>query len=94
MKLDSETGAIVGHLDPSSVQIGHGRDEAEAKAVAGAVAANLEAVKPPQDVLAFIDRNSRPAIGHRNNGLARGARNCDCDQAFGTTVFYGVVNKV
>ena len=94
MKLDSETGGIVGHLDASPVQIGHSRDEAEDKAVAGAVAADLEAVKPPQDVLAFIDRNSRPAIGHRNNGLARGARNCDCDQAFGTAEFYGIVDKV
>jgi hypothetical protein len=77
MKLASETGGVVCHLDPGAVKVGDGRDEAQAKAVARALPAALESIKPPEDVLAFLDRNSGAAIGNRKNGSGGVARDGD-----------------
>jgi hypothetical protein len=77
MKLASETGRVVCHLDASAVKVGDGRDEAEAEAVARALAAALKAIKPPQDVLAFLNRNSRAAIGNGKNGSISVVRDGD-----------------
>ena len=79
MKLASETGGVVCHLDASAVKVGDSCDEAKAKAVAGALAAALEAIKPPEDVLAFLDRNSRAVIGNRKNGSVGVAEDGDRD---------------
>ena len=95
MKLASETGGVVCHLDASTVKVGDGCDEAEAKAVAGALAAALEAIKPPEDVLAVLDRNSRAAIGNRKNRsisvVRHGDRNLSVSFA---AVLDRVVNKI
>src|ERR1700680_3188132 len=62
MQLDLQTGTVVGHSNLGAVQVGNSSNQAETKAVAGAVAASLEPIKPSQDVLAFLARNSGPAI--------------------------------
>ena len=77
VKLASETGGVVCHLDASPVKVGDGRDKAEAEAVARALPATLEAIKPPEDVLAFLNRNSRAAIGNRKNGSIGAVRDGD-----------------
>jgi hypothetical protein len=95
MKLASETGGVVCHLDANAVKVGDGRDEAEAEAVARAVPAALEAIKPPEDVLAFLKRNSRAAIGNRKNGsigvVGDGDRNLSVSLA---AVLDRVVDKI
>src|ERR1700739_4075654 len=77
MKIASEPGGVVCHLDASAVKVGDGRDEAEAEAIARALAAALEAIKPPEDVLALLQRNSRAAIGNGKNVSIRAERDGD-----------------
>jgi hypothetical protein len=92
MKLDYETGGVVCHLDASAVKIGDRRDEAEAEAVARAVPANLKAVKSSENVLAFLHRNSRPAVSDRNKGAIGTDR--DRNRTIRTAMLYGVVDKI
>src|SRR5262245_57078951 len=68
MKLDPKARGVVGHLEAGAVEIGNRSHEAEAKTVAGAVAAALEPIKPSQNVPVFLDWDARPAIGHRKHG--------------------------
>jgi hypothetical protein len=45
-----------------AVQVGDRGDQAQPEAMARAMPTALEAVKPPQNVSVFVDRNSRPAV--------------------------------
>ena len=77
MKLASETWGVVCHLDASAVKIGDGRDEAEAEAVARVLAGALKAIKSPEDGLAFVNWDSRAAIGNGKNGSINVVRDGD-----------------
>ena len=46
----------------------NGSDKAEAEPVAGGATTPFQPVKALEYVLTFIDRNSRPVIGDRNDG--------------------------
>src|ERR1700674_1425695 len=52
------------------METSNGSDEAEAEPVAGAAATSLQPVKTPEDMLTFIDRNSRPIVGDRDDRTA------------------------
>jgi hypothetical protein len=95
MKLASEPGGVVCHLDACAVKVGDGRDEAEAEAVARALPAALEAIKPAEDVLAFLNRNSRAAIGNRKNGSIGVARDGDRNRSVSfAAVLDRIVDKI
>jgi len=64
MEFDFKTRGIVRHGEASIVEIDNRSDEAETETVAGAVATALEPIKPSQNVSVFLNRDTRPAIGH------------------------------
>ena len=68
--MDFEARRVVDHFDTSPMETGDGGDEAETETVARRAAAVFEPVKALEDVLTFVDRNSRPVIGDRNDGSA------------------------
>src|SRR5260370_38119679 len=94
MKLDPQAGRVVGHLDASAMKLGNSCNEAETKTIAGAVAAALEAIKPSEDVLALVNRNSRSAVGDRKKGPISALRNRHRNPAFTTAVLDRVVDKI
>ena len=64
VKRDPQARGVLGHLDLSVMKIGNSSNEAETEAVAGAVPAAFESIKPLEYVLAFLDRDPRTVIGH------------------------------
>src|SRR5215475_4441509 len=69
-KLELEAGGVVGHLDSSAVEAGNGSDQTEAQPVAGRAATALQPVKALEDLLTFVEGNSRSIVGNRNDGIA------------------------
>ena len=94
MELDLEARSVVRQFNTGAMKVGDGRDEAETETAAWAVAARLEAIKAPQNMSTFLDRNSRSAVGYRKDRPAWAARNRELDRGFGPAVFYSVVDQV
>ena len=94
MKLDSETGRVVGHDNASSMQIGNRCNQAKTKAVSGPVAAALEPIKPSQNVLALLDRYSGPPVADRENRPSGALRYGDPDLAPIAAMLDRVVDKI
>src|SRR5262249_43001957 len=89
-----EPGRVVGHLDASAVQAGDGGDDAEPEPVARRVAPALEAIEALEDVLTLLDRNPRPMIRDRDDGVTLAAIDLDGDPAPGSAMLDCVVDEI
>ena len=94
VKLYLETGSIVSQYKSGAVQIGYSSNQAETEAVAGTVAATFEAVKASENLFAFLDRDSRSAIGYHKNGAIDALRDCNSDLAVVAAMLDRVVDEV
>src|SRR5271169_551082 len=94
MKRDPQTGRVVRHFDMGAVQFGDSRYEAEAEAVARAVAAVLEAIKAPQHVAAFGARDPGSAVGDRQHRTIGARRDADRHLARTAAVLDRVVDEI
>ena len=68
--MEFEARCVVDHFNMCPMQTGDGGDETEAEPVAGSAATSFKPVEAFEDMLIFIDGNSRPVIGNRNDGTA------------------------
>ena len=94
LQLEFETRRVVTHLDLSPMETGDGGDKAEAEPVAGSAAASFKPVEALEDVLTFIDGNSRPVIGDRNDGTAIVLLTSTVTRPAVTAMFDGVVDEI
>ena len=76
------------------METGDGGDKAEAEPVAGSAATSFKPVEALEDVLIFIDGNSRSVIGDRNDGTAVGLFDLYGYLTRGTAMFYGVIDEI
>ena len=94
MKLDLQTGRVVGHNNAGTMQIGNRCNQAETEAVSRPVAAALEPIEPSQHVIALFDRNSGPPIADRENRPIGASRDRDPDLAPIAAMLDRVVDKI
>ena len=94
MKLDLQTGRVVGHNNAGAMQIGNRCNQAETEAVSRPVAAALEPIEPSQHVIALFDRNSGPPIADRENRPIGASRDRDPDLASIAAMLDRVVDKI
>src|SRR5271169_4034732 len=94
MKLDPQTGTVVGHNNVGAMQIGNRRNQAKAEAVSRPVAAALESIEPSQYVIAFFDRNSGSPITDRENRPIGASRDGDLDLTPIAAMLDRVVDKI
>jgi len=76
------------------METGDGGDKAEAEPVAGGATTPFQPVKALEYVLTFIDRNSRPVIGDRNDGAAIALSDLHRHLTGFTAMFDGVVDEI
>jgi hypothetical protein len=69
-KLALEPGGVIGHLDSRAVEAGNGSDQTEAQPIAGRAATAFQPVKALENLLTFVDGDSRAIVGNRNDGIA------------------------
>ena len=93
-KLDFQARCVVDHFNVSRMETGDGGDEAEAEPVARSAATSFKTVKAFEDVLIFIEGNSRPVIGDRNDGAAVALFGFHSNMTRVTAMFYGVVDEI
>ena len=94
MKLDSQTGRVVGHYNVGAMQIGDRCNQAKTEAVSRPVAAALEPIEPSQHVIAFFDRDSGSPIADRENRPIGASRDGDPDLAPIAAMLDRVVDKI
>ena len=93
-KLDPQTGRVVGHKYAGVMQIGNCCNQAKTEPVSGPVAAALEPIKSPQDVITFFERNSGTPVADRQNRPIGAAFDDDSDLALITAMFDRVVDQI
>ncbi len=93
-KFELEAGGVVGQLDTGAVEPGDRGDQAEAEPVAGRAAAAFQPVEALEDLLTFVDRDSRPVIGNRNNGSTIVLRDLDNDLTGIAAVLDRIVDEI
>ena len=94
MKLDPQTGRVIGHDNVGVVQTGNRCNQAEAQAVSRPVAAALKPIEPSQHVIAFFQRNSGSPIADRENRSIGASRDGDLDFAPIAAMLDRVVDKI
>jgi hypothetical protein len=92
--LDFEARYVVDHFNASPMETGDGGGEAEAEPVAGSAATSFKPVEALEDVLIFIDGNSRSVIGDRNDGTAVGLFDLYGYLTRVTAMFDGVIDEI
>ena len=76
------------------METGDGSDEAEAEPVAGSAATSFKPVKTFEDMLIFIEGNSWPVIGNRNDDRAGALFDLHGHPTGFTAMFDRVVDEV
>ena len=94
MKLDSETGRVVGHYNVGAMQIGDRCNQAKTEAVSRPIAAALEPIEPSQHVIAFVDRNAGSPVADRENRSIGKSRDGNPDLAAIAAVLDRVVDEI
>ena len=76
------------------METGNGCDKTEAEPIAGGAATPFQPVKSLEYMLTFIDRNSRPVIGDRNDGAALALSDLHRHPTGFTAMFEGIVDEI
>jgi hypothetical protein len=64
-----QAGAVITELNLRAMQMGNGSDQRKAEAAAGHAAAGFKPTEASEDILAFLDTNTRPVIAYHRHGL-------------------------
>ena len=94
MKLDPQTGRVVGHNNVGAMQTGNRCYQAKTEPVSRPVAAALETIEPPQHMIALFDRYSGSPIADRENRAVGASRDSDTDLSSIAAMLYGVVDEI
>jgi hypothetical protein len=92
--LEFESRYVVAQCNMNPMEAGNSGDKAETEPVSGSAATLFKPIKALEDMLIFIDGNSRTVVGNRNDGTAGALFDFYGHLIRVTTIFDGVIDEI